>query len=79
MLVTTTLDTSWNDLPLTPMFLPLVRQMLEYLGGRLGVSAYTIGQTLAVAPEADGSLPLVESPGGSRITEGRKNAAGDFR
>ncbi len=31
LLVATTLDTAWNDLALTPMFLPLVRQMLDYI------------------------------------------------
>ncbi|HXU07763.1 MAG TPA: BatA domain-containing protein, partial [Blastocatellia bacterium] len=57
LLVTTTLDTAWNDLPLTPMFLPLVRQMLEYLGGREAGSYYTVGQAFTAAPDRDGSLP----------------------
>ena len=62
LLVTTTLDTAWNDLPLTPMFLPFVRQMLEYLDGRVTAASYTVGQVFAVAPDADGSLPAIESP-----------------
>jgi hypothetical protein len=78
LLVNTTLDTAWNDLPLTPMFLPLVRQMLEYLGGQEATSAYTIGQVLAAPPDPDGSLPAIESPSGHRIDDARKNATGEL-
>ncbi|HKG23133.1 MAG TPA: VWA domain-containing protein, partial [Blastocatellia bacterium] len=76
--LTTTLDTAWNDLPLTPLFLPFVRQMLEYLDGREGVSAYTVGQVFAARPDAGGALPLVEGPGGNRIEDARKNHVGDL-
>jgi hypothetical protein len=78
LLVTTTLDTAWNDLPLTPMFLPLVRQMLEYLGGREAGSYYTVGQAFTAAPDRDGSLPAIDTPGGKRIDDIRKSSAGDL-
>ena len=78
LLVTTTLDTAWNDLPLTPMFLPFVRQMLEYLDGRVTAASYTVGQVFAVAPDADGSLPAIESPGGGRIEDAPKNPSGEL-
>jgi hypothetical protein len=77
LLVTTTLDTAWNDLPLTPMFLPLVRQMLEYLGGREAASSYTIGQAFTTPADKDGSLPAVDSPGGKRVDDARKNSSGE--
>jgi hypothetical protein len=77
LLVTTTLDTAWNDLPLTPMFLPLVRQMLEYLGGREAASAYSIGQAFTAVPDKDGSLPAVDSPAGKRIDGARKSPSGE--
>jgi len=77
LLVTTTLDTAWNDLPLTPMFLPVVRQMLEYLGGREGASSYTIGQAFTTPADKDSSLPAVDSPGGKRIDDLRKNSSGE--
>ena len=77
LLVTTTLDTTWNDLPLTPMFLPLVRQMLEYLEGREAASSYTIGQAFTTPADKDSSLPAVDSPGGKRIDNTRKDAAGE--
>ena len=78
LLVTTTLDTAWNDLPLTPMFLPFVRQMLEYLDGRVASASYTVGQVFAVSPDADGSLPAIESPGGGRIEDAAKNPSGEL-
>jgi len=77
LLITTTLDTSWNDLPLTPMFLPLVRQMLEYLGGRESASAYTIGQAFNTPADKDGSLPAIDTPGGKRVDDPRKNSSGE--
>ena len=77
LLITTTMDTSWNDLPLTPMFLPLVRQMMEYLGGREAASSYTIGQALTTPADKDSSLPAVDSPGGTRLDEMRTNASGE--
>jgi uncharacterized membrane protein len=78
LLVTTTLDTAWNDLPLTPMFLPFVRQMLEYLDGRVTATSYTVGQVFAVAPDTDGSLPTIESPAGGRIEDAPKNPSGEL-
>jgi hypothetical protein len=78
LLLNTSLDTAWNDLPLTPMFLPLVRQMLEYLGGREETSAYTIGQVLTATPDAGGALPSIESPSGGRIDDARRNRAGEL-
>jgi hypothetical protein len=78
LLLNTSLDTAWNDLPLTPMFLPLVRQMLEYLGGRESASAYTIGQVLPATPDADGALPSIESPSGRHIDDARRNPGGDL-
>jgi von Willebrand factor type A domain/Aerotolerance regulator N-terminal len=77
LLVTTTLDTAWNDLPLTPMFLPLVRQMLEYLGGRETASSYTIGQAFNVPADKDGSLPAIDTPGGKRVDDARKNSSSE--
>ena len=77
LLIATTMDTAWNDLPLTPMFLPLVRQMLEYLGGREAASSYTVGQAFTTPADKDGSLPAVDSPGGKRIDETRKNSSGE--
>jgi hypothetical protein len=78
LLITTTLDTAWNDLPLTPMFLPLARQMLEYLGGRELPAAYTIGQVIAAPPDTDGSLPAIDNPAGGRLNDARQNPTGEL-
>lgn len=78
LLISTTLDTAWNDLPLTPMFLPLMRQMLEYLGGREQPAAYTIGQVIAAPPDADGSLPAIDNPAGGRLSDARQNPTGEL-
>lgn len=77
LLVSTTMDTSWTDLPLTPMFLPLIRQMLEHLGGRGASSMYMLGQAFITPADKDGSLPAVDSPGGKRLDDLRKNSANE--
>ena len=77
LLVTTTLDTTWNDLPLTPMFLPLVRQMLEYLDGRAKASACMVGQMFNAPADPDGSMPAIDSPSGKRIDDARANPSSD--
>ena len=77
LLIATTLDTAWNDLPLTPMFLPIMRQMLEYLGGRQSPASYKIDQAIAAPADKDGSLPAIDSPTGKRVDDIRKNSAGE--
>jgi hypothetical protein len=77
LLITTALDTAWSDLPLTPMFLPLMRQMLDYLGGRQQASSYVIGQAFTTPADKDGSLPAVDSPGSKRVDDTRKNSSGE--
>jgi hypothetical protein len=69
MLLTTTLDTAWNDLPLTPIFLPLIHQVLHYLSGAETASSYLVGQTFTGPRDQDGSLPAVDSPSGRRETD----------
>jgi Aerotolerance regulator N-terminal/von Willebrand factor type A domain len=78
VLVATSLDTAWSDLPLTPIFLPLIRQMLEYLGGGERNASYAIGQHFLVPPDRDGSFPAVESPGGGRVEDPRRTTTGEL-
>jgi hypothetical protein len=78
LLLTTTLDTAWNDLPLTAMFLPLTRQMLEHLsGGETGLS-YHVGQIFIAPPSEDGTLPAIESPAGGRVEDAPRTANGEL-
>jgi hypothetical protein len=78
LLLTTTLDTAWNDLPLTPMFLPLIRQMLEHLSGNEGAISYNVGQVFTVAPDQEGNYPAIENPNGGRIDDARRTTAGEL-
>jgi hypothetical protein len=75
ILITSSLDTSWNDLPLTPVFLPLLNQMLDYLGNRGTSPSQLVGQAFVAPPDRDGSHPAVDSPAGKRV-EGTRNASG---
>ena len=71
LLITTTLDTAWNDLPLTPMFLPLMRQMLDYLDGRAKSAGCLVGQVFNAPADPDGSMPAVDAPSGKRVDDSK--------
>ncbi|HKZ03283.1 MAG TPA: VWA domain-containing protein, partial [Pyrinomonadaceae bacterium] len=77
LLFTSTLGTSWNDLPLTPHYLPFVHQMVRYLGRHDESSWYALGQTFTVIKE-QGAPPAVDSPSGERLTENRLTSEGDL-
>jgi hypothetical protein len=78
LLLTTTLDTAWNDLPLTAMFLPLTRQMLDHLSGSEAGLSYQIGQIFTAPPAEDGTLPAIENPAGGRIEDLPRTANGEL-
>jgi hypothetical protein len=64
LLVGTSLDNSWTDLPITPTFLPLIHQVLDYVVGRSSAPAYKIGQAIIPLQDSDGSAPQIQSPRG---------------
>ncbi|MBA3441848.1 MAG: BatA domain-containing protein [Pyrinomonadaceae bacterium] len=79
LLLTSTLDTSWSDLPLTPLYLPLVRQMVRYLGEQEANAWHTLGQTFTVPKAAAGGAPpAVDTPSEQRLTERVQTATGDL-
>jgi hypothetical protein len=78
LLFTSTLDAAWNDLPLTPLYLPLLRQMARYLGVREERAWHPLGQAFTARAAKDGSLPAVDTPGGERLTERTQTATGDL-
>lgn len=78
LLFTSTFDASWNDLPLTPLYLPLVRQMTRFLGERETRAWNPIGQTFTVAVAKDGALPAVDTPAGERLTERKQTSTGEL-
>jgi hypothetical protein len=77
LLLTTTVDREWTDLPIRPGFLPLVQEAARYLAGAPGsdsISALTVGQRreIPVGPE-DTRIEIVTPGGPSRwlTPEGR--------
>jgi len=78
LLFTSSLGPSWNDLPLMPLYLPFIHQMVRYAGARDDNSWYGLGQTFTVRKEANGQLPPVDTPAGARLSEGRNTPDGDL-
>lgn len=78
LLLTTTLDTAWNDLPLTAMFLPLTRQMLDHLSGSETALSYQVGQIFIAPPSEEGTLPAIENPAGGRVEDAPRTASGEL-
>lgn len=77
LLFTTSLDNSLNDLPLTPMYLPLIHQMLDYLAGGASSLPCTVGQAFILPDNAvDGHLQSVESPTGKAVSIQQGGAGG---
>jgi hypothetical protein len=78
LLFTSTLDASWNDLPLTPIYLPLIRQMARHLGEREERPWSLVGETFTASPAKDGTPPAVDAPDGERITDRKQTSAGEL-
>jgi len=78
LLFTSSLGPSWNDLPLTPLYLPFVHQMVHYAGSRERNSWYGLGQTFTVVKEQQGNVPPVDAPNGTRLNENRMTPTGDL-
>src|SRR6266545_3648103 len=76
ILWTTTLDDSWTDIGVKPIFLPLVHQLVRYLGRyEPATSWFTVGQVLDLAQRAKGRTDrIVVTPAGDRISQ---SAAGE--
>jgi hypothetical protein len=78
LLFTSSLGPSWNDLPLTPLYLPFIHQMVRYAGSREENAWYGLGQTFTVGKEKDAAPPAVDTPGGARLNESRLTPDGDL-
>jgi hypothetical protein len=78
LLFTSSLGPSWNDLPLTPLYLPFVHQMVRYAARREEGSWYALGQTFRVPSESQKGPPAVDSPAGTRLTENRLTPDGEL-
>ena len=78
LLFTSSLGPSWNDLPLTPLYLPFIHQMVRYAGTREENAWYGLGQTFTVSKRQEAAPPAVDTPGGARLTETRSTQDGDL-
>ena len=78
LLFTSSLGPSWNDLPLTPLYLPFVHQIVRYAGSREESAWYGMGQTFTVGKDSQGAPPAVDTPGGTRLSENRLTPDGDL-
>ncbi|HEY7510683.1 MAG TPA: BatA domain-containing protein [Vicinamibacteria bacterium] len=66
---TSTLDTVWNDLPLQPVFLPFLHQLLKYAAGHVETRPWhTVGEALDLSadPELKGRDAAVVPPSGQK-------------
>src|SRR5215208_1892850 len=78
MLYTSSLGPSWNDLPLTPLYLPFIHQMVRYAGAREENPWYGLGQTFTVNKQKEGAPPAIDTPAGERLSENRLRPDGDL-
>jgi hypothetical protein len=69
LLWTSTFDLSWNDLPIKPVYLPFVHQLVRHLADfRERANWATVGQVIDLSQEGDVSRPRVAlTPGGQRL------------
>ena len=78
LLFTSSLGPSWNDLPLTPLYLPFIHQMVRYAAMREENSWYGLGQTFTVRKNDEGVAPAIDTPSGTRLNEGRATPDGEL-
>jgi hypothetical protein len=67
---TSTLDTLWNDLPLQPVFLPFVHQLVKHASGHVDSRPwYTVGEALDLSTfeELSGREAAVVTPSGEKL------------
>ena len=70
LLLTTTVDREWTDLPIRPGFLPLMQEAVRYLAGAPGsdsISALTVGQRREIALGNDDRRVEVVKPDGQSL------------
>jgi len=78
LMFTSSLGPSWNDLPLTPLYLPFIHQMVRYAGATQENAWYGLGQTFTVAKRQEAASPAIDTPSGQRLSESRSTPDGDL-
>lgn len=77
---TTTAETVWNNMALTPVFPMVMQQIVTYLSGREFEHARTVGDslTLTYVDQPDASDAVFETPGGETITVPVRESGGQY-
>lgn len=77
---TTTAETTWNNMALTPVFPMVMQQIVTYLTGREFERPRTVGDSLALTyvDQPDASDAVFETPSGKTITVPVREAGGQF-
>ena len=78
LMYTSTLGMAWSDLPLSPVYLPLVQQMVRYLGEREVSAWHRLGQAFAVTKGEAGAPPAVDAPSGARLKNENVSKGGEM-
>lgn len=78
LMYNSSLGMAWSDLPLSPAYLPLVQQMVRYLGEREVNAWHRLGQAFVVAKGAEGAPPAVDAPSGERLKSGGASKDGEL-
>jgi len=82
LLLTTTVDREWTDLPIRPGFLPLVQEAARYLAGAPSgeaTSAITVGQKREIGLDADDRRIEIVRPSGDTRSLSPAAHAGEVR
>lgn len=77
---TTTAETTWNNMALTPVFPLVLQQIVTYLSGREFERPRTVGDSLALTyvDQPDASDAVFDTPSGETITVPVREASGQF-
>jgi hypothetical protein len=77
---TTTAETAWNNMALTPVFPMVMQQIVTYQTGREFEHSRTVGDSLALTyvDQPDASDAVFDTPGGEIITVPVRESGGQF-
>jgi hypothetical protein len=77
---TTTAETAWNNMALTPVFPMVMQQIVTYLSGREFERPRTVGNSLALTyvDQPDASDAVFETPDGESITVPVREVGGQY-
>jgi hypothetical protein len=77
---TTTAETTWNNMALTPVFPMVMQQIVTYLSGREFERPRSVGDSLRLTyvDQPDASDAVFDSPSGETITVPVRESGGQF-